>query len=112
MARSARTFPSRGLDKFVVRLTDGMRERIAAAARANNRTMTAEINVWLERAQIVSTGTSIDLSSISDQLDVFRREFHFEIGRLRELLEAATGPNGQQGAVAPIEARVKAGKKR
>ena len=36
-------FPSRGLDKFVLRLPDGMREKIGIAARNNKRTMTAEI---------------------------------------------------------------------
>lgn len=41
-------FPSRGLDKFVLRLPDGMRDRIGAAARSNRRTMTAEIVARLE----------------------------------------------------------------
>lgn len=47
---SARTtkFPSRSLDKFVVRLPDGLRERIEAAARAKNRSMNAEIVRVLE----------------------------------------------------------------
>jgi hypothetical protein len=35
--------PSPDRDKFIIRLPDGMRERIKAAADANNRTMTAEI---------------------------------------------------------------------
>nr|WP_092046278.1 Arc family DNA-binding protein [Methylobacterium pseudosasicola] len=35
--------PSRRQDQFVLRLPDGMRERIADAARANNRSMNAEI---------------------------------------------------------------------
>lgn len=35
--------PSPDRDKFIIRLPDGMRERIRAAADANNRTMTAEI---------------------------------------------------------------------
>ena len=41
-------FPSRGLDKFVLRLPDGMREKIGVAARNNKRTMTAEIVQRLE----------------------------------------------------------------
>ena len=38
-----RNFPSRKLDKFILRLPDGMRDAIAASAKANNRTMNAEI---------------------------------------------------------------------
>lgn len=37
------TAPSKQLDQFVVRLPDGMRDRIKAAAEANNRSMNAEI---------------------------------------------------------------------
>jgi Arc-like DNA binding domain len=39
----AEDYPSRELDQFLLRLPDGMRDQIAAAAKANNRTMTAEI---------------------------------------------------------------------
>jgi plasmid stability protein len=41
-------FPSRGLDKFVLRLPDGMRDKIGVAARAHKRTMNAEIVQRLE----------------------------------------------------------------
>ena len=37
-------------DKFVVRLPDGMRERVKAAAELNNRSMNAEIVATLEEA--------------------------------------------------------------
>ena len=42
------TAPSKQLDQFVVRLPDGMRDRIKAAAEANNRSMNAEIVATLE----------------------------------------------------------------
>lgn len=42
------TPPSKQLDQFVVRLPDGMRDRIKAAADANNRSMNAEIVATLE----------------------------------------------------------------
>lgn len=42
------TAPSKQLDQFVVRLPDGMRDRIKAAAEANNRSMNAEIIATLE----------------------------------------------------------------
>lgn len=35
--------PSRQQDQFIVRLPDGMRDRIRLAAEANNRSMNAEI---------------------------------------------------------------------
>jgi hypothetical protein len=43
-----KSFPSQGLDKFVLRLPTGMRDRIGAVARANNRSMNAEIVSRLE----------------------------------------------------------------
>jgi plasmid stability protein len=43
-------YPSRSADKFMVRLPDGMRERLAASAQANRRSMNAELVVHLERA--------------------------------------------------------------
>lgn len=46
MAESS--YPSQQQDKFVLRLPDGMRDRIKAAAEANNRSMNAEIVATLE----------------------------------------------------------------
>lgn len=40
---------SRTQDKFMFRLPDGMRERIKAAAKANRRSMNAELIFQLER---------------------------------------------------------------
>lgn len=40
--------PSKQLDQFVLRLPDGMRDRIKAAAEAANRSMNAEIVATLE----------------------------------------------------------------
>ena len=43
-------YPSRLLDRFVIRLPDGMRERIAELAKSSGRSMNAEIVVRLERS--------------------------------------------------------------
>lgn len=43
-------FPSDKADKFVVRFPDGMREKIRAAAEANNRSMNAEIIARLQES--------------------------------------------------------------
>ena len=48
---------SRNLDKFMVRFPDGLRERLAASARANRRSMNAELVVHLEAA-LAGQGTS------------------------------------------------------
>jgi hypothetical protein len=40
--------PSQTADKFIIRLPDGMRDQIAEAAKANNRTMNAEIVARLQ----------------------------------------------------------------
>jgi hypothetical protein len=45
-----RNFPSRKLDKFILRLPDGMRDAIATFAKANNRTMNAEIVLRLQNS--------------------------------------------------------------
>jgi hypothetical protein len=37
------TFHSRKLDKFILRFPEGMRDRIADAAKSNNRSMNAEV---------------------------------------------------------------------
>lgn len=39
--------PSRQQDKFVLRMPDGMRDRISAAAKENGRSMNAEISYRL-----------------------------------------------------------------
>lgn len=42
--------PSQALDQFLLRLPPGMREKIGVAARANNRTMNAEVVSRLEQS--------------------------------------------------------------
>ncbi|WP_439395193.1 Arc family DNA-binding protein [Bradyrhizobium sp. PMVTL-01] len=61
-------FKSRGLDKFVVRLPDGMREKLAEAAQANNRTMNAEIVSRLE--QSLSGGTLLTIRENTAEADM------------------------------------------
>jgi Arc-like DNA binding domain len=49
-AKMAKEFPSRALDKVILRLPDGMRDRLAEAAVANNRTMNAEAVSRLQKS--------------------------------------------------------------
>lgn len=52
---------SRHADKFVVRLPDGMRDKIAAIAAGNHRSMNSEIVMHLER--LVDEATPVITSS-------------------------------------------------
>lgn len=45
-----KTYPSDEQERFLVRLPQGMRDRIAEVAKANNRSMNAEIVARLERS--------------------------------------------------------------
>lgn len=46
----ATTYPSQKADKFLLRLPDGVRQRIAKEAEANNRTMTKEMVLRLQQS--------------------------------------------------------------
>lgn len=50
------TFPSDSADKFVVRFPRGMRDQISEAAKANNRTMNAEVVARLESSFDLASG--------------------------------------------------------
>ena len=43
-------YPSHRQQRFIVRLPDGMRDRVAEAAKRNNRSMNAEVVSRLERS--------------------------------------------------------------
>jgi plasmid stability protein len=49
-AKVLEEFPSRSQEKIVVRLPDGMRDQLAAAAAANNRSTNAEVVSRLQRS--------------------------------------------------------------
>jgi plasmid stability protein len=60
-------FSSRTADKFVVRLPDGMRERIADVARNHHRSMNSEIISRLEQSLfhegVIGAGAPLQLDS-------------------------------------------------
>ncbi|WP_082549636.1 Arc family DNA-binding protein [Mesorhizobium sp. Root552] len=45
-------------DKFVIRMPEGMRDRISENAKANRRTMNAEIVHYIDRALETKTATT------------------------------------------------------
>jgi hypothetical protein len=62
-----KTTVTRASDKFMLRLPDGMRERIAQEARANNRSMNAEMVARLQDSLEARRGQP-DMDEFVDQL--------------------------------------------
>lgn len=69
-------YSSRTADKFVVRLPDGMRERIAEVARNHHRSMNSEIIARLEQSllQEGALGDDLDMRLDSPELSLHERE--------------------------------------
>jgi plasmid stability protein len=77
-------YSSRTADKFVVRLPDGMRERIAEVARTHHRSMNSEIIARLEQSLIQEGALGEELSTRLDspELSLHEREL---LQRFRQL---------------------------
>lgn len=58
----------RDSDKFMLRLPDGMRDRIKAAADSNNRSMNAEIVATLEHAYPAPIYMPPDMQTLTDYM--------------------------------------------
>lgn len=70
-------YSSRTADKFVVRLPDGMRERIADVARNHHRSMNSEIIARLEQSMLQEGALNDDSSNLrldSPELSLHERE--------------------------------------
>lgn len=74
-------------DKYVLRLPDGMRERLRAAAEANGRSMNAEINHRLEQS---FEGPATITMEIKRELNLAVKEF------LEEGLAKRLGSSGRR----------------
>ncbi|CAD5108582.1 hypothetical protein PSEWESI4_02871 [Pseudomonas carbonaria] len=77
-------YSSRTADKFVVRLPEGMRERIADIARNHHRSMNSEIIARLEQSMLQEGALDDDLSLSHDrpELSLHEREL---LQRFRQL---------------------------
>lgn len=69
-------YPSQTQDRYIVRMPEGMRERIAEAAKANNRSMNAEIIARLEGtfardepAQEALVVTLVETGKVQNQIE-------------------------------------------
>ena len=77
-------YSSRTADKFVVRLPDGMRERIAEVARNHHRSMNSEIIARLEQSLIQEGALGDELSMRLDSPELSLHE-HELLQRFRQL---------------------------
>ncbi|MCF3158865.1 Arc family DNA-binding protein [Pseudomonas juntendi] len=77
-------YSSRTADKFVVRLPDGMRERIAEVARNHHRSMNSEIIARLEQSLIQEGALGDELSMRLDSPELSLHEGEL-LQRFRQL---------------------------
>ncbi|MBA9071733.1 multidrug efflux pump subunit AcrA (membrane-fusion protein) [Methylobacterium sp. RAS18] len=100
--------PAKDQDKFVLRLPDGMRDRLKAAAEANKRSMNAEIIDRLEltfdlASEVMSDPAQVlmeQLKKSDEKQDAARREY--EAAR-REYEEAKLAAERQARKTAEVE---------
>lgn len=79
--------PSEAQDKFIIRLPDGMREQLKAAAEANDRTMTSEVVARL-RASFEKEAPKLDPSPASNLfVDRLEQEFETLRAQVRALVD-------------------------
>lgn len=80
---------SRHADKYIVRFPDGMRDKLKAEAKANNRTLNAEIVARLA-ASLVAGSTDLYEADLKTSMEIMREEFAHEsrLARARLLLSA------------------------
>jgi hypothetical protein len=80
MAKKTRKPPSVGLDKFIVRLPPGLRDKLHALAKASGRSANAELVDRLEKSMVEPDKNLRDL--VEDQ-DILRTE----VADLRRMVE-------------------------
>lgn len=78
--------PSDRAPKFIIRLPEGMRDRIAGAAKANGRSMNAEI---VQRLEDSFARQAVD--AVAD-VNAMIREIREEMARLAEMAPARRAP--------------------
>ncbi|WP_104012253.1 Arc family DNA-binding protein [Burkholderia anthinoferrum] len=77
-------FPSEQQERFIVRLPDGMRDRIAEAAKTNNRSMNAEIVARLEES--FSEAEPVAIEHIFPKAVAENTKLRLEMAKLRNLV--------------------------
>lgn len=85
-------YPSQSQDKFVLRLPDGMRDKIAALAKSAGRTMNAEIVQRLEQTLIRDVFDPLDFEELETQSRYYVAMHQAELIQLQ--LEEAIAASG------------------
>ena len=80
--------PSEAQDKFIIRLPDGMRGQLKAAAEANNRTMTAEVVARLRASLDTDTAGQVPDFTSGFFMEAVENEFETLRTQIRTLVDA------------------------
>lgn len=73
--------PSRSLDKIIIRLPDGLKERIRRVAERNDRSVNAELLVLLERTYPPEAILDVYIRDIADLVKASPAEARRELWR-------------------------------
>jgi hypothetical protein len=98
--------PSDLADKFMLRMPDGMRDRITEAAKTNNRSMNAEIIVRLERSfdPVTADNLMIEDESLSayikrtEQTHAMMKDLLGKVSDLQSRLNSVQGARAEGSA--------------
>lgn len=74
---------SRHADKYIVRFPDGMRDRLKEEAKANNRTLNAEIVARLEGSFAVTAFPARDQQELDAMMDISLAQLDFHMAQNR-----------------------------
>lgn len=99
------TATGRDSDKFMLRLPDGMRDRLKEEAKSNNRTLNAEIVKRLEESLAIATTTMQTGNVKHSKLVLLAGKLNDLQGQrntLAVLLHAAKTNNGSEGEIATL----------
>jgi len=106
MPKKTTAFPSHELDRFIVRLPDGMRARIQEEADKNGRSMNAEIVVRLEESfrsprreqnlmDSLQRHETLLLEAV-ERIEALDPEFAAKRKRMRDFAEEASARRAQE----------------
>ena len=84
--------PSRSLDKIIIRLPDGLKERIRRVAEKNDRSVNSELLLLLERAYPPEAIIDEYVRGMADLVKSFPAEAQADLWRsIVEKIKAASG---------------------
>lgn len=102
-------YPSRALDRIMVRLPDGMRDRLAEAAKSNKRSVNAEVVARLSQSMedfggLTAIGLTVFMQRLEASLDAsdeLVQRLHLELSLQNGVgIEPATGVVAALGKLA------------